>query len=75
MDIVSRTVRKLQNLPDPLIYTLIAIGATGAVYSTIQHAKSWRPRKKKSVKLKGDDGKKVEDCTAAFSPANLSPHL
>jgi hypothetical protein len=57
----------LQNLPDTLIFSLIAIGATGAVYSTLQHVKNWRPRKAKQVKLKAADGKKIEDC--------MSPHV
>ena len=63
MDFLSRVVKEFQALPDPLVFTLIAIGASGAVYSTVQHAKSWRPRKAKSVRLRGAEGKKIEDCT------------
>jgi hypothetical protein len=64
MDLLSRATRKLQNLPDPLVFALIAIVASGAIYSTVQHARSWKPRKTKSVKLRGEEGKKIEDCTS-----------
>jgi hypothetical protein len=64
MDVLSRAAKSLQSLPDPLIYSIIAIAATGAVYSTIHHVKNWRPRKGKRVILKGVDGKKIEDCAS-----------
>jgi len=54
----------MENPPDPLVYGIIAVFTTGAVYSSIQHAKNWRPRKAKRVKLKGADGKKIEDCNS-----------
>lgn len=63
MDSVSRVMDMMENLPDPLVYSIIALFTTGAVYSSIHHAKNWRPRKAKRVKLKGADGKKIEDCT------------
>lgn len=62
MDVVSRVTDTLATLPDPLIYTLIAFGASGAVYSTLQHIIAWRPRNAKRVKLKGADGRKIENC-------------
>jgi len=67
MELLSKTLDMLESLPDPLVYTIIAAVTTGAVYSSIQHAKSWRPRKAKRVKLKGADGKKIEDCTCTTS--------
>ena len=62
MDIISRLTDTLAALPDPLIYTFIAFGASGAVYSTLQHINAWRPRNAKRVKLKGADGRKIENC-------------
>jgi hypothetical protein len=63
MDLLSRAMSMIRNLPDPLIYSIIAVVASGAVYSTIHHIGNSRPRKIKRVKLKGPEGKKVEDCT------------
>ena len=60
---MSRMVRALEHLPDPLVYTLIALGASAAVLSTIHHIKASTPPQKPRVKLKGVEGKKVEDCT------------
>jgi len=71
MGFLSRLLRRLETLPDLLIYTVIAIGATGAVLSTIHHVKSWKPSKRKSVKLKGADGKKIEDCKFPPRTRNL----
>ena len=62
MGLLSKLIGKLETLPDPLIYAIIAVGATGAVLSTIHHVSTWRPRKRKGVKLKGAEGKKIEDC-------------
>jgi hypothetical protein len=62
---LTQVVEALESLPDPLVYILIAVGATGAVYSTVHHVKNWRPRKIKRLKLKGAEGKKIEDCIAA----------
>jgi hypothetical protein len=62
MDHVSEALSRLRSLPDPLVYSIIAIIASGAVYSTIHHVENWRPRKTKRVKLKGVEGRKVEDC-------------
>jgi hypothetical protein len=63
MGFLGNTVEALKRLPDPLIYTLIAAGAAGAIYASVHHANHWRPRKGKRVKLGGADGKKIEDCT------------
>jgi hypothetical protein len=62
MDFLSRATEMMENLPDPLVYTIIAVFTSGAVYSSYQHARNWRPRKARRVKLKGADGKKIEDC-------------
>jgi hypothetical protein len=62
---LSRVADALESLPGPLQYILVAVGAIGAVYSTIHHVKAWRPRKIKRLKLKGAEGKKIEDCTIA----------
>lgn len=62
MGLLSKLIGKLETLPDPLIYAIIAVGATGAVLSTVHHVNTWRPRKRKGVKLKGAEGKKIEDC-------------
>jgi hypothetical protein len=68
MDILSKLTDTLATLPDPLVYTLIALGASGAVYSTVHHVKAWRPRNAKRVKLKGADGRKIENCTSPGPP-------
>jgi hypothetical protein len=62
MSLSTRILDSLQELPDPVIYGIIAVGATGAVLSTIHHVRSWKPHNKKSVKLKGPEGKKIEEC-------------
>jgi hypothetical protein len=62
MDPLSKAASMIRNLPDPLIYSIIAVTASVAVYSTIHHVENWRPRKTKRVKLKGVEGRKVEDC-------------
>jgi hypothetical protein len=72
MDSVSRVMDMMENLPDPLVYSIIALFTTGAVYSLIHHAKNWRPRKAKRVKLKGADGKKIEDCTRSLQQEKLT---
>jgi hypothetical protein len=75
MDVLSRVTRKLQDLPDPLIYTLIAIAASGAVYSTVQHAKNWEPRSARDVQRKGKIGSRIEDCTAHNKLVNDSSDI
>ena len=65
MDFLSRAMSVIEGLPDPLIYSIIAVVASGAVYSTIHHLQNWRPRHTKRVKLKGVDGRKIEDCTSS----------
>lgn len=69
--VLSKLTDTLAALPDPLIYTFIALGASGAVYSTLHHIKAWRPRNAKRVKLKGADGRKIENCTSP-GPSLLS---
>jgi hypothetical protein len=65
MDFLLRATSTIGGLPDPLIYSIIAVVASGAVYSTIHHVENWRPRHTKRVKLKGVEGRKVEDCTSS----------
>jgi hypothetical protein len=67
MELVSGALSRLRSLPDPLVYSIIAIAASGAVYSTIHHVENWRPRKTKRVKLKGVEGRKVEDCPSLLT--------
>ena len=69
MTFLSTVMDTIENLPDPLVYSIIAIFTTGSVYSSFQHAKNWRPRKAKRLKLKGADGKKIEDCRRTRSLA------
>lgn len=63
MNFVSTILDTLQALPDPLIYTFIAVTASGAVYSTIHHVKHWRLRKQNPPKLSGSAARRIEDCT------------
>ena len=62
MDFLARAASTIASLPDPLVYSIIAVVASGAVYSTIHHVENWRPRHTKRVKLKGVEGRKVEEC-------------
>jgi hypothetical protein len=65
VDFLAKAMSTVGNLPDPLIYSIIAVVASGAVYSTIHHVENWRPRHAKRVKLKGVEGRKVEECKSS----------